>query len=446
MNNNGRAQWSGKLAFILAASGSAIGLGNIWKFPYIAGVNGGGAFVLVYLVCVGLVGIPIMLSELYIGQTAQKNAVESFEALDKKNTPWRLPGWMGLLSAFLILSFYSVVGGWILDFEFKSVTSQLLSQDEGAIKAVLTELFQNPLRQVFWHTLFMVLTCSIVLMGVKKGLERWNKILMPTLLAILVLLLVRVMFTDGFSKALSFLFALNFENLNAESVLEAVGHSFFTLSLGMGAILTYGSYLSKKESLQRITLAVAIMDTVIALVAGLVIFSIVFTFDLEPNGGPGLIFSTLPVLFAKMPGGYFISSAFFLLVAFAAFTSSVSILEVTVAYWVEKHDVDRKKATIAISVVIYLVGLLSVFSTNILGDFKVLGYTFFDLFDKLTTNFLLPIGGMLISMFFGWKLGEKAALVICHKKNMRYHLLMFTTRYLAPLAVGIIVLWKIWPK
>lgn len=444
MSQTLRAHWSGKLAFILAASGSAIGLGNIWKFPYITGVNGGGAFVLIYLVCIALVGIPIMIAELYIGQAAQRNVVCAFESLDKEKTGWRLPGVLGLISAFLILSFYSVVGGWVLNYEFETITGSLLHQDEGVIKGTLDALLGHPWIQLFWHTIFMVLTVGIVIGGVKNGLERWNKILMPLLLILLCGLLVYVLTLDGFSKAVNFLFSMDVSKLTSGGILEAVGHSFFTLSLGMGAILTYGSYLEKNEDLQRITLVVAVMDTVIALIAGLVIFSIVFSFDLEPAAGPGLIFSTLPVLFSKMPGGYFLSLTFFLLIAFAAFTSAVSILEVVTAYWEEKHKVCRKKTAVICGSAVWVVGLLSVFSYNLLADVKVFGLAFFDLFDVMTSNYFLPIGGMLISLFFGWKLGP----TVCEKvlgtsKSIRFYLLLWSTRVVAPIAVLVVLIQKI---
>ena len=402
-----RAHWGSRLAFILAAVGSAIGLGNLWKFPYIAGVNGGGAFVLIYLICIALVGIPIFISELYIGQQAQSNTVQSFEVLHKKGTLWQLPGWMGLISAFLILSFYSVVSGWILDFEYKSIMGAFLNKSDKEIQGALGALLSDPLRQSLWLLVFTLLSVAIVWKGVQKGLERWNKILMPTLFLILTGLLIYSLSLEGFSEAVHFLFSWDTSKLTAKGLLEAIGHSFFTLSLGMGVILVYGSYLPRSESLPRVALVVAFLDTLVALVAGLIIFSIVFTFDLEPSSGPGLIFSTLPSLFAQMPGGYFLSIIFFLLVVFAALTSSISILEVVVAYISEKYGVHRKKVLIGIWIVLYPMGLLSVFSFNKLSEFKILNMTFFDLFDTLTSSYLLPLGGLLIALFFGWKLGER---------------------------------------
>lgn len=435
-----RSHWGSRLAFVLAAVGSAVGLGNIWKFPYIAGLNGGGLFVLIYLVCIVMVGVPVFIAELYIGQQGQKNAVESFEELDRKKTPWRSAGFLGILSAFFILSFYSVVGGWVLDFEFRSLFFEFSGKSSDEIGGLLTQLHSSPLRQTFWHFLFLSAVSGIVLMGVSKGLERFNKILMPTLMLIIVGLFIYSFSLPGFSKALEFLFKPEAHRLSAASILEAVGHSFFTLSLGMGAILTYGSYLEKKESLVKVAFAVAFLDTAIALLAGVVIFSVVFSFDLEPGAGPGLIFSTLPTLFVQLPGGSFLAILFFLLVTFAALTSAVSILEVVVAYWAEKHNTCRKKTTICTSVIVFFTGLLSVLSTNVMSEVKIFGLTFFDLFDKLTSSFFLPFGGLLISLFYGWKLGRHAVEKTLgpNKKWFSFGLL-WSTRVVAPVAIFLVL-------
>lgn len=438
-----RAHWSGRLAFILAAAGSAVGLGNIWKFPYITGINGGGAFVLVYLLCISIVGIPIFVAELFIGQKSQKNAVQAFEVLHKRRTPWRGVGWMGVLSAFLILSFYSVVGGWVLDFEFRSLFNQFAGHSDDEIKGVLGGLFASPWRQLLWHFIFMAATVAIVLGGVKAGIERWNKILMPALVLLLLLLLAKAMLLPSFGKAVTFLFSPSFEKLSPSAVLEAVGHAFFTLSLGMGAMITYGSYLGERESLTKTVFAVALMDTLIALTAGLVIFSVVFSYGLEAQAGPTLMFQTLPMLFAKMSGGYFVGVAFFLLVGFAALTSSISLLEVIVAYWTETHGMNRKKTTLAAGAVLYLLGILSVLSMNVMSEVKVAGLTFFDLFDKLTSQFFLPVGGMLISIFFGWVLGPKAVAAAVGTKGLAAQGLLWATRVVAPAGVLWILIAKI---
>jgi len=440
-----RVHWSGRLAFVLAAAGSAVGLGNMWKFPYITGTNGGGAFVLIYLLCIAAVGIPIFIAELYIGQQGQKNAVGSFQEVHKKSTPWRSIGWLGLISAFLILSFYSVVGGWVLDFEFRALTGQFLHQSDDQIEATLGALFSDPIRQLFWHMIFMGLVVGIVIGGVKRGLERWNNILMPGLIFMLLALLAYSFTLDGFGKSVRFLFSFDASQLSAAGVLEAVGHAFFTLSLGMGAMITYGSYLRKKEELAKTALIVGFMDTAIALVAGLIIFAIVFSFGVEPGAGPALMFKTLPMLFVKLPGAYFISVAFFLLVTFAALTSAVSLLEVVVAYWEENHRVSRLKTALVAGLSIWGLGILTVLSTNELSGFTIAGLTFFDLFDKLTSQYFLPIGGLGISLFFGWVLGPKAVEYTVGSDN-RWAAkgLLWSARVIAPAAVGFILLNKIW--
>ncbi len=433
-----RGQWGSRVGFILAASGSAVGLGNIWKFPYMTGVNGGGAFVLVYLACIAIVGLPILFAELYIGRETQTNTVEAFEKLHKPKTPWRFAGFMGLASAFLILSFYSVVGGWVLDFEYKSLLNQFAGQDDETIKGYLGALFASPGRLIFWHTIFMAITIFIVVGGISKGIEKAAKILMPLLFVLLVGLLIRVMAMDGFSQAFTFLFSPDFSKLTSEAILSAVGHAFFTLSLGMGAMITYGSYLKKSESLIRIGITVALLDTIIALVAGLVIFTVVFTFGQEPGGGPSLMFVNLPLLFKEMSGGYIVSVSFFMLVGFAALTSAISLLEVVVAYWTEVKGWNRSKTTWTMGIAIYLLGILCALSFNVLSDVKIFGKGFFDLFDFITANIFLPAGGMVIALYYGWVLGPKAVEATFDKPvaGIFSSGLMWTARILAPAAVA----------
>lgn len=434
-----RAHWSGRLGFILAASGSAVGLGNIWKFPYVAGENGGGVFVLFYLLCIALVGLPAFIAELRVGQQGQANAVQSFKNLDHAGSKWRVAGWCGLVASFLILSFYSVVGGWVFDFVWLAIHGEISPDNAANVSTLLPELHASAFRQTFWHLFFMAATVFIVLAGVKDGLERYTKILMPVLLGLLMLLFFRSFATPGIGKALEFLFRFDLSSFSTDSLLEAVGHSFFTLSLGMGAILTYGSYLDKKESAFRLSLTVALLDTVIALAAGVIIFSTVFSNPgTEPNSGPGLMFITLPLLFADMDGGQYVALAFFLLVAFAALTSSVSMLEVVVAYWHEQHNVSRKKTALTVGGIIAALGLLSAFSTNVLADVTVYGLTFFDLFDKLTSLFLLPMGGLGISLFFGWKMCPKSANQI-FSNPLHAAVLTWLCRIVVPAAVLIVI-------
>lgn len=437
-----RPHWSSRIGFILAAAGSAIGLGNIWKFPYIAGTNGGGAFVLVYLACVLFIGFPILIAEIHIGRESQSNAVGAFAVLHKRGTPWQLVGALGTLSAFLILSFYSVVGGWILDFEMRSLLNEFATHDDEAIKGFLGSLFADPTRIIGWHTLFMAITVGIVAGGLTKGIERWNRILMPVLLGLLVLLLIYSFFLSGAGQAFSFLFSPDFSALTWEGTLEAVGHSFFTLSLGMGAMITYGSYLPKGSSLVKSAFSIALLDTAIALMAGLVIFSVVFTFGQEPGAGPTLIFVNLPVLFKTIPGGYFVSSAFFLLTAFAALTSAISILEVVVAYVVERFRIiNRGLIATGAGMVAWGLGIFCALSFNVLGDAKLMGrFTVFDTLDKLTSSITLPLGGLLIAIFFGWVLGPKALkAALGTDEGVLAKIVLWSCRIIAPAAVFIVL-------
>ncbi len=431
-----RQHWGSRLSFVLAAAGSAIGLGNIWKFPYIAGENGGGAFVLIYLCCIAAIGIPVLIAELYIGQKSQKNPVDAFAHLNGNSDKFAIIGWAGVFSSFLILSFYSVVGGWVLEFLYQSITGNLTSLDDKQITSVFPAILAKPSLLIVWHTVFMALTFGIVLGGVKEGIEKWSRILMPTLLVILIGLFIQSMTLPGFTDALSFLFSPSTAKLTKAGILEAIGHAFFTLSLGMGVMMTYGSYLDENESLVKTSITVALLDTVIALVAGIVIFSIVFTYGHNPEGGPGLIFSTLPLMFSKMAGGSFLSIAFFTLVLFAALTSAISILETVVAVATERYGMTRKQAIIKIGSIIYLLGVLCALSFNELADFKpVMGLTIFDLFDKLTANILLPLGGMLISIYYGWVLGPKHVEKTIGGNLFFVSGLLFCCRLLAPLGV-----------
>ncbi len=424
-----RGNWGTNFGFILAATGSAIGLGNIWKFPYITGVYGGGAFVLVYLLCVLLVGLPLMIGELMIGRRTQKNPVGAFKALQQKNSLWQLTGWLGIASGFLILSFYSVVAGWALAYIFKSIVG--FSGTTEMIQNEFIDLVTSPKSSILWHTIFMGLTVAIVIGGVKNGIERWSKILMPMLFAILFgLMIYGLAFTNGGMKALSFLFNPDFSKLSAEGVLSALGHAFFTLSLGMGAMLTYGSYMKKDTNIMKDAITISFLDTLIALMAGVAIFSMVFNYNLEPAAGPGLIFQTLPVLFAQT--GPWVSVPFFILLSFAALTSSISLLEVVVSYFVDERKWSRKKATLSLGFLIYLTGLLSaVASWTVMFRGKDQGWL--DVFDFVTTNYMLPIGGLLTCLFVAWVMPDKAKVEEFGSRGILYKGLIFILRFIAPI-------------
>ena len=431
-----RGHWSGHIGLVLAAAGSAIGLGNIWKFPYITGVYGGGAFVLVYLGCVVIVGLPIMISELAIGRSSQLNPVGAFQKLHHKGSVWQIGGWLGIATGFLILAFYSVIAGKALAYVFKAISG--FSGSPEMITAQYDAMVADPWISILWHTVFMVLTIAIVAGGVQKGIERWARILMPSLFVLLLgLMIYALAATDGGAQALAFLFKPNFSQLSAEGVLSALGHAFFTLSLGMGVMITYGSYMAGHESIVRDSVAISIMDTVVALMAGIVIFALVFSHGLAPDAGPGLIFHTLPVLFAQT--GPLVSVPFFILLTFAALTSTISLLEVVASYFVDMQGWRRTRSTIVLGGAIWALGLLCAIDSVKL-PFRGSDQTFFDIFDFVTTNYMLPIGGLLICLFFGWIVKEQIRREEIGSHGAFYRVTIFILRFVAPVAVLIILL------
>lgn len=395
----GRGSFGSQFGFIMAAAGSAVGLGNIWKFPFITGEYGGGAFVLVYLLCIALVGLPLMYAELIIGRRGGSDVLGSLRKLTASKGPagralsW-LTGGLAVATGFLILSFYSVVAGWALHFFFVSLG--IVPAAETAA-ATFTGVGGSFAWSAGWHTLFMILVVGVVAVGVQGGIEWACKRLMPGLFALLVLLLVYVAFTGGLGRSLTFLFKPEWGKLSGEAVLEALGHSFFTLSLGMGAMITYGSYLKDDVHVVRDGLWVALLDTVIALLAGTVIFAVVFSHGGEPGAGPGLVFITLPDLFASMPGGTVVSALFFLLLIFAAWSSGISLLEVCVAWIHDQMGVERRTAAVGMGLAIWATGLAA--ANGALTDDGVLA-----VLDGLTTKYMLPGGGLLVAIAAGWML------------------------------------------
>ncbi len=448
-SNHKRGLWATRMGFIMAASGSAVGLGNVWKFPYITGQNGGGAFVLVYLICIAVVGLPIMLAEFTVGRKTSLNPVGAFQQL-KPGTPWVGIGFMGVLAGFLILSFYGVVGGWTIAYVVKALTHSL---DQFTNPADAGKFFGsfigNTGEVMFYHALFMGLTIAIVIRGVHGGIEKACDILMPTLVVMLVLLMIRALTLDGAMEGLKFYLYPDFSKLSGHSVLLAMGQAFFSLSLGMGAMITYGSYLPAKENLTSATLYVVLFDTLIALLIGLVIFPAVFAMGLEPTEGPGLVFSVLPAVFTGMPFGWIASIIFFALLAIAALTSAISLLEVVVAYFIDQKGWQRKKAVLVMGGVIFILGIPSGLSFGLLADAKLLGMTFFDHIDNIASNYLLPIGGMLTAIFVGWIWGTKEARLEIDRHETEFHWAAyweFVVRYIAPIAVAIVFLAKLFPK
>lgn len=450
-NTTQRDAFSSRLGIIAAAAGSAIGLGNIWKFPYITGQYGGAAFIIIYLICIALIGMPVMLSEFALGRRAQKNAIGTFKKL-APNTPWFLTGWLGLVAAFVILAFYGVVAGWTMAYVWKSILNQFAGMDAETITNTFVGMITNPVQPIIWQVLFMALTAGIVLGGIKDGIEKYTKILMPLLLVIILILDIRAITLPGGGAGVSFLLAPDFSKLSALAVMQALGHAFFTLSLGMGTMITYGSYISQHENLGTTTMQVTIADTVIALMAGLAIFPAVFAFGIEPSAGPSLVFITLPNVFNQMAGGYFFSILFFFLLAVAALTSSVSILEVVVAYFDEELNMDRVKATIIAATSITIFGaILSLGNTDILGSIQLPfpvsdGIHDMNIFDWAVefTDRLLPVGGFFIALFVGWGMNkEDFEDEVHHADHGKAAYMTFfwpIIRYLAPIAILIVFL------
>ena len=439
-------QWSSRWAFILAATGSAVGLGNIWKFPYITGQNGGGAFVLVYLICIAIIGIPIMMAEVMLGRRGRQSPINAMLALSEEegsHKAWQIVGWSGMIAGFLILSYYSVIAGWALAYVFRTGTGMFTGATAEGVEAIYNGLVSDPERLLAWHTLFMVMTMVVVARGVRSGLEQAVRFLMPALFIILVVLVGYAMNTGSFIDGLRFLFEPDFSKISGAGILVALGHAFFTLSLGMGAIMIYGSYMPEGASITRTSFAVAIADTLVALMAGMAIFPVVFANGLEPGAGPGLIFQTLPLAFGQMPGGTFFGVLFFILVVFAAWSSSISLIEPLVAWLVENHDMNRVTASVMSGIFAWLLGIVTIFSFNVMSGVTLFGKTFFGLLDFLTANIMLPLGGLFIAIFATWIMSKKSSrdeLALVGKAELGYQLWYFLTRFITPIAVIVVFL------
>ncbi|QJQ97477.1 sodium-dependent transporter [Halomonas sp. PGE1] len=434
------AQWSSKMTFVLAAAGSAVGLGNIWRFSYMVGDSGGAAFVLIYLACVALVGLPILVAEWLIGRRGQENPINAMADLARRNG--RLPAWAvvgasGVLAAFLILSFYSVIGGWSLSYTLGSVTGRFTGQDADAIGALFGSLLGSPGMLTLWHTAFMALVIFIVARGVTKGLEGAVRTMMPGLVLLLIVLVGYGMTTGHFGEALAFMFRPDWSAVTGGVVLAAMGQAFFTLSLGMGIMMAYGSYLGEDVNLIGTARTVIILDTVIALLAGMAIFPIVFANGMSPADGPGLIFVNLPVAFGNMTGGAILGLMFFLLLTFAALTSAISLLEPVVELVEERTPLSRVAATLTSGVAVWALGIAALMSFNVWGDFLIFGLNIFDLLDTFTSKVLLPLTGLGAILFVAWCLERQSVaseLGLAGGTERLWHLV---ARYVAP--IGVIV-------
>ncbi|WP_230661464.1 sodium-dependent transporter [Psychrobacter sp. I-STPA10] len=440
-NKQDHAQWSSSFGFVLAAVGSAVGLGNIWKFPYMVGESGGAVFVITYLFCIALIGFPILVAEWLIGRRGQKNPINSFEdvaASEGKSRAWGIVGGAGILGGFIVLSFYSVIGGWALNYVTKIGSGSFVGQNSDAVAAVFDAMLASPGTLTIWHTVFMALTAIIVGVGVAGGIEKAAKVLMPLLGVILLVILGYNILNGGFGQAVSYLFTPDMSKMNSGVLLAALGHAFFTLSLGMGIMVAYGSYMGREFNLLKTARTVIILDTVFALAAGLAIFPIIFVNGLDPAAGPGLIFVSLPIAFGSMTGGTLIGTLFFLLITFAALTSSISLLEPSVEFLEERTSLNRTMSTIVASVVIWLLGVAALLSFNLWSEFTIMGNGVFDLLDKLTSKFMLPLTGLAAIIFVGWVLAQDSIKAELGMSDGAWKAWQIVAKFIAPIGVVIV--------
>ncbi len=443
MRDEKRTTFGSKLGVIMATVGSAVGLGNIWRFPYMLGENGGAAFLLIYVICIIALGLPVMLTEFFIGRHTHRNAAGAFKTL-APNSKWNIIGYNGVMAAFLILGFYSVVAGWTLEYITQAATGSLNGKTTSQFADDFAGFSESIYRPIIWTVAFVGLTHFIIVSGVKKGIERASKIMMPLLFLILLLLCIRSITLPDASKGLSFLFNPDFSKLTSTTILSAMGQAFFSLSIGMGCLITYSSYFSKETNLQRTAFEVSILDTLVALLAGIMIFPAVFSFGIEPTEGAKLVFITLPNVFEQLPFGSLWSFIFFILLAVAALTSTISLHEVATAYVLEEHKMSRKKAASLVSCGVLILGVISSLSIGIWKEYTLFGMTFFNFLDFVTAKIMLPFGGMLICIFVGRRVDKKilkAELTNNGTITFRlFNIYSFFMKYLAPIAIGLIFL------
>jgi NSS family neurotransmitter:Na+ symporter len=435
-----RGKWGSKLGFILAAAGSAIGLGNIWRFPYITGKNGGALFVLIYIGCVLVLGLPVLLAELSLGRATYKNPVGAFQAI-RPGTKWHYTGYLGVLTAVMILSFYSVIAGWTVGYIFKTLGGQFNSAGKSEVAAIFSGFIGAPWLQILLLALFLFLTVYIVSRGVAAGIEKFSKVLMPALFLILVLLMIRSLTLPGAEKGLLFYLKPDFAKINGRVFLEAMGQAFFSLSLGLGTMLTYGSYLAKKENLVSSAAWVAVLDTTVAILAGFIIFPALFSQNMAPDQGPGLVFAILPVIFSHMPGGMFFGAFFFLLLTVAALTSTISILEVPVAFLIDEKKWPRRRAAWLMGVLAFLIGIPSALSGGGMKFFSRLPLVhvdFLTLWDKAWGNVALSVGALLIAFFVAhvWKTANALEEITAGGARFRLaRVWVLAIKYVCPLLI-----------
>ena len=438
--------WKGNSTFILAAAGSAVGLGNIWKFPYMVGSNGGSAFVIIYLLCILAIGLPVMASEVLIGKYGRKSPINSLKALAKENAiseNWKYLGILGALAGILILSYYSVFAGMALSYIFNFFPSGLENPSEYSAR-YFSELSSSHWILIFWHSTFLMITCWIVAMGVVKGIGRSVSILMPFLFLFIILISFYSSYIGNFNETIFFLFKPDFSSITPEVVISAMGQAFFSLSIGMGAIMAYGAYMPERQVIGKTVLTIIILDTLVALCAGIAIFPIVFSnTSLEVSAGPGLIFETLPVAFYSLPFGNLFSIIFFTLISIAALSSSISLLEPFTAWMEEKLKMHRRTIVVCLGFLVWFLGMGSIFSFNIWSDLKFLGLNFLELMDYLTNNIMLPVGGFFISIFVGWVLPNSLVQKYVKLNDQLFKIFIFFLKYVSTGAIALIFLYSV---
>lgn len=440
-----RATLGGKLSAVLVAAGSAVGLGNIWRFPYVAGENGGGAFLLIYIFCILLLGFPVLLAEFSVGRHTRKNAVGAYRSLSKR---WTLLGYNAVLSPFVILGSYFVVAGWTLEYLTVSLTGGITDYTSSAVNTELFELFSlSPVRPIIYTLIFIAVTHTIIVMGVRNGIERSAKLLMPLLFIMLIVLALRSVTLPGGLDGLVFFFKPDFSKVTASTFLNAMGQSFFSLSIGLGCMITYASYFKRDTSLTATTSNVIVLDTLVAVLSSMVIFPAVFSVGIAPEAGPSLVFITLPSIFNTMPLPWLWSSAFFLLLGVAALTSTISLHEVITAYVSEEWHMSRKKAARIITALLALLASAASLSVGIGRDFTIFGMTLFDFLDTLTADILLPIGGLGTAIFAGWFMDRtilREQITNYGSKNVIvYRIAAVLLKYVCPVLLSVIFIYNL---
>lgn len=439
-----RDSFASSFGVLVAMAGSAVGLGNLWRFPYLVGTNGGAAFIIIYLAIVFLLALPIMYAEFVVGRRAQSNVYGAFKKL-APGSKWGIIGVMAIICCILIVSFYSVVGGWTIDYLVKAVMGEFSSGSEG-FDGLFAQTVSSNYRPLLFMLLFVGTSATVLLAGVKDGIEKYSKVLMPLLFVMVIIIAVRSVTLPGSGAGLDFLFKPDFSKVTASTVLDALGQAFFSLSVGFGIIFTYASYVNRDENLIKMSAQTATADTLFAIIAGIAIMPAVFAFGISPSQGPGLVFVTLPYVFAQLPLGSVLAAIFFFVLFVAALTSAISLLEVAVAYVLEEFKIGRRAAVISVVAIVLFLGTFCSLSQGLLGDVKILGNNIFDLFDKTTANILIPVGGLLIVLFAGWRMKREDFLDEItsggkHKINSVYlRIIMFSVKYLAPVIISIILI------